>query len=84
MENVKDIKPKGEFSREKGDKIWYYHNGSLGPFYFSFDKENVYNYWPDFPWRLSKEELEIFKEENPFWYNFRLEEAEEHLKKLND
>lgn len=36
-----------------------------GRFLFSFDKKTVFNFWEDYPQKLTKEQIEIFKKENP-------------------
>lgn len=53
------------------DKIgWQETPDDVGLFLFSFDRVKVYNLFQDFPEKLSKEEVEIFCKENPFWANF--------------
>lgn len=41
-----------------------------GPMLISFDKKKIYNLWTDYPDNMTKEEVEIFDEENPFWADF--------------
>lgn len=36
-----------------------------GPLLFSFDGKTVLNFWQDFPHKLTKEQIEIFKKYNP-------------------
>ena len=36
-----------------------------GPLLFSFDGRTVLNFWEDFPHKLTKEQIEIFKKYNP-------------------
>ena len=36
-----------------------------GPFLFSFDCETVYNFWTDYPGKLTPEQVELFKKWNP-------------------
>lgn len=38
--------------------------------YFSFDKENIYQLFGDYPRHLTEEQLRIFNEENPYWRDF--------------
>ena len=61
-----------DFYKEKlKDKVWWINSlDEYGPLYFSFDKSEVYNYWSDYPQKLTKEEKEIFDKENPYWANF--------------
>ena len=32
---------------------------------FSFDQETIFNFWTDYPDKLTPEQIEIFKKENP-------------------
>lgn len=63
---------KNNFYKEnKTDKIWWVDNiDTIGEFLFSFDKEKVFNLFRDYPYRLTKQEKEIFDKENPYWKNF--------------
>ena len=59
------------FYKEKPtDKIWWVETSAIGVWEFSFDKKKIYNMFRDYPWKLSKEEKEIFDRENPYWANF--------------
>ena len=67
------------YHQNDGDLVWWTMSGEIidGEFYqdlgvhlFSFDKKKVYNLFSDYPHALSKEELEIFNKENPFWVEF--------------
>ena len=45
---------------------------------FTFDKETVLNLWTDYPQKFTPEQIQIMREEQPYWYEFfmpRLEEA---------
>lgn len=42
----------------------------IGPMLISFDKKKVYNLWQDYPHNMTKEEVELFDKENPFWADF--------------
>lgn len=54
------------YKENKGDKIWWVQTvGRTGEFLFSFDKKTVFNFFQDYPHRLTKEQIEIFKKENP-------------------
>ena len=39
----------------------------LGLFYFTFDKVKIFNYWEDYPEKLTKEEKEKFDKDNPYY-----------------
>ena len=48
------------------DKIWYVDTpGQEGPYLFSFDQKTIFNFWTDYPDKLTPEQIEIFKKENP-------------------
>ena len=55
-----------------GDKVWWVEEPITkdGEWLFSFDKQNVYNLFADYPWKLSQEERLIFDRENPYWVEF--------------
>lgn len=51
---------------------------TIGPMLFTFDKETVLNLWTDYPQKFTPEQIQIMREEEPYWYEFfmpRLEEA---------
>ena len=53
------------------DVIWWKDTpGRIGLWIFSFDKKKEFNMFADYPWKLTKEQKEIFDRENPFWANF--------------
>ena len=37
----------------------------MGKYLFSFDKKRIFNFWTDYPDKLTPEQVEIFKKENP-------------------
>lgn len=43
---------------------------TIGEHLFTFDKKKIYNLFEDYPYKLTKEEKEIFDKENPFWKDF--------------
>ncbi len=60
------------YKKNPGDQIWCIDAlGEKEPLLFSFDRETIFNYWPDYPEKLTKEEKAIFDKENPFWAEFR-------------
>lgn len=61
-----------DFYKEKEtDKIyWVYNLDSVGERLFTFDKKVIFNLFADYPHKLSKEQKQIFDEENPEWADF--------------
>lgn len=48
------------------DQIWWVDEiDTNGLFLFSFDKKTIFNFFEDYPQKLTKEQVEIFKKENP-------------------
>jgi hypothetical protein len=45
--------------------IYWLNTSNLGDYIFSFDKKTLFNFWKDYPQKLTKEQIEIFKKENP-------------------
>lgn len=64
--------PTRDFYKEhKRDKVWWIDTSDYdGVFEFSFDKKKVFNLFRDYPYKLTKEQKEIFDRENPFWADF--------------
>ena len=58
------------FRLHEDDLIWWIDNGCDGDLLFSFDKEHIYNMFSDYPWKLNRQEKEIFDKENPYWADF--------------
>ena len=59
------------YKKNKKDKIWWVDNiGTVGEHLFSFDKKQIFNLFRDYPHNLTKEQVEIFDKENPYWSNF--------------
>lgn len=60
------------YKNNPDDKIWWLDNGHdvCGEFVFSFDKKTEFNLFADYPHKLSKEQKEIFDNENPYWFSF--------------
>jgi hypothetical protein len=54
------------YKENKTSKIWWVETpDSIGEYLFSFDKKKIYNFFRDYPQKLSPEEIEIFKKECP-------------------
>jgi hypothetical protein len=49
---------------------WVDDPETKGEFLFSFDKEQVFNLFEDYPLKLTKEQRRIFDKENPYWADF--------------
>ena len=59
------------YKNNKNDKIWWIEDlDSVGEYLFSFDKKKIFNLFKDYPHNLTKEEVEIFDKENPYWAEF--------------
>lgn len=59
------------YKEHKSDKIWWLYNPEkVGEFVFSFDKKTEFNVFQDYPYKLTKEQKEIFDKENPYWAEF--------------
>lgn len=50
--------------------FWVETPDTVGEFLFSFDKLTIFNMFADYPYKLSKEQKEIFDKENPYWADF--------------
>ena len=57
---------------KKDDKVWVLiePHGGYGSFEFSFDKKKVFNFFRDYPDKLTKEEKAIFDNDFPYWADF--------------
>lgn len=56
------------YKNKESEKIWSAERIDVdehGPYYFSFDTETVFNFWTDYTDKLTPEQIEIFKKENP-------------------
>ncbi len=59
------------YKEQPSDTIWWVDTSDrVGVWEFSFDKKKIYNMFADYPYKLTKEEKEIFDKENPFWADF--------------
>lgn len=69
----------GEWYKDKpSDKIWWLEVlNEKGLWLFSFDQVKIYNLFSDYPERMTKEEVEIFNQENPYWAEFFGKEGRE-------
>ena len=56
------------YKHNESDPIWLANridSEERGPYLFSFDCEKVFNFWTDYPGRLTSEQVELFKKWNP-------------------
>lgn len=59
------------YKEKENDVIWWVDVTDMkGMFLISFDKKEVFNLFRDYPWKLTDEQVEIFKKEQPYWANF--------------
>ena len=59
------------YKNSPGDKIWWVNNPeTVGEWLFSFDKQQVFNMFADYPHNLTAEQKAIFDAENPYWAKF--------------
>lgn len=62
------------------DRIWWLaDNSSKGEFVFSFDKVTRFNLFADYPYKLTREQKEIFDAENEYWYNYFIDRQKDYL-----
>lgn len=59
------------YKNNEEDLIYWVDNpDKIGVWEFTFDKKKIYNMFRDYPHKLTKEEVEIFDKENPYWAEF--------------
>ena len=61
------------YKAHDGDVVWSVATEPdqlIGAPLFSFDKKTVFNFWQDYPHKLSKEEKKLFDSEFPFWKDY--------------
>lgn len=66
------VSAKYEFYKENKDDLIYWVDDPriIGEYFFSFDKKKVFNLFSDYPWKVTKEQKDIFDRENPYWTDF--------------
>lgn len=65
------------YKNKETDQIWWLDTEEIGTWEFSFDKKTVFNMFRDYPWKLTKEQKEIFDRENPYWVGFFADRSQE-------
>ncbi len=58
------------WEREEGSDIWWLDDDTTGTMTFSFDKKEKFVLFRDYPYKLTKKQIEIFKKNEPFWADF--------------
>jgi len=65
------------YKNKETDKTWWVENNdTVGEFLFSFDKKKIFNLFADYPHNLTKQQKEIFDNENPYWADFLKKEPQ--------
>lgn len=55
------------YKNNKKDKVWWKDDRrDLGAWIFSFDKKTEFNFWRDYPDKLTSEQKAIFDAENEY------------------
>lgn len=67
------------YKENEQDRIWWIETDSKGEWLFSFDKKKIYNMFADFPQKLTKEEVQIFIKEQPYWADFFRDRLKDYL-----
>ena len=49
---------------------WIENPDTVGEMLFTFDGEQIFNLFEDYPHALTPEQIKIFDEANPFWADF--------------
>ncbi|BFQ92363.1 hypothetical protein [Gallibacterium anatis] len=52
------------YKQEDSDKVWWKDDDRLGGMIFSFDRKQEFNFWQDYPHKLTPEQKAIFDAEN--------------------
>lgn len=54
------------YKNEPSDEIWWVDNlDAVGEYLFSFDRVKIFNFFMDYPQKLTAEQKRIFDKENP-------------------
>ena len=60
------------YKDDEDDLIWWTAPiEEIGTILFSFDKKTVFNFWKDYPEKLTSEQIKIFQKENPILAELR-------------
>lgn len=55
---------------KKNHFSWIDNPEQIGEMNFTFDGEQIFNLFQDYPHKLTEYQKKIFDEENPFWADF--------------
>lgn len=59
------------YKKDDGDKVWWLDiQDNIGTMVFSFDRKKKFYLFRDYPYKLTKQEKEIFDKDQPFWADF--------------
>lgn len=65
------------YKNNPNDKIWWVETpDTIGLFLISFDKEEIYNLFTDYPHNMTEKQVALFDKENPKWAEFFKERKE--------
>ena len=71
MDNKEENNKYEFYKKNENDLIWWItNNEEIGEHLFSFDRKKIFNLFQDYPYKLTKEEKELFDKENPYWKEF--------------
>jgi len=73
------------YKENSTDKIWWLDNDDKeGEFVFSFDRNEEFNLFADYPHKLTPEQKEIFDKENPEWVDFFIDRQEAYYEQYTN
>lgn len=63
--------------KKKELKFQWVESQEIGERLFTFDGKKIHSLFRDYPDKLTKEEIEIYDKENPYWADFFKDSKEE-------
>lgn len=67
------------YKESENDIIWWVDTDDKGDWLFSFDQKTIYNMYADFPYKLTREQVEIFIKEQPYWADYFKDRLKDYL-----
>lgn len=67
------------YKESENDAIWWVETDDKGDWLFSFDQKTIYNMYADFPYKLTREQVEIFIKEQPYWADYFKDRLKDYL-----